>query len=269
MAIILVTGCSSGFGEAIALAFARRSDTVIATMRNPASAPTGLRDHASVEIATLDVTDAQSRDAIISDIMTRHGRIDVLVNNAGIGATASIEDTSEELMRKVFETNFFAPVALMQAVLPIMRAQGAGRIINVTAIGAILSTPLFGAYAAAKHALDSAAAIVDLEGRPFGIRAPSVLPGQFKTSIADKAPSPIVTRPYQPIADALTASREARAADVQTDLSQVVNAVVIAATDANPKPRYLAGLGIALELEASITELERLHAFEADRSGVA
>lgn len=269
MAICLITGCSSGFGEAIALAFADRGDTVVATMRNPAAAPASLAGHDRVELAALDVTDATARKAVIADVMARHGRIDILVNNAGIVASASVEDTPEEVSRKIFDTNYFAPVELMRAVLPIMRDQGGGRIVNVTAIGAILVTPLLSIYCASKHALDSASASVDLEGRPFGVRAPSVLPGQFKTSIADKSPPPIVTPPYQGIADSLAASREARAADVQSDLSQVIDAVIAAATDADPKARYLAGIGIALELEASLAELERLHAFDGARAGVA
>lgn len=269
MAICLITGCSSGFGEAIALAFAARGDDVIATMRNPGSAPDSLRGPANIELAALDVNDAAARRQLVEDTVKRHGRLDILVNNAGIVASASVEDTPEELSRKIFDTNYFAPVEMMRLALPIMREQGGGRIVNVTAIGALLVTPLLSIYCASKHALDSATASVDIEGRPFGVRAPSVLPGQFKTSIADKAPAPVVTPPYQGISDSLAAARAARAADVQTDLGQVVDAVIAAATDADPKSRYLAGIGIALALEPALAELEKLHAFDASRAGVA
>ena len=268
MAVRLITGCSSGFGEAIALAFAKRGDTVVATMRNPVGAPATLKGVGNIEIAPLDVTDPASRRAALDQVVSRHGRIDTLVNNAGVVASASIEDTPEELSRRIFETNYFGPVELMRAVLPIMRAQGGGRIVNVTAIGAILSTPLLGAYCASKHALDCAAAVVDIEGRPSGVRAPSVLPGQFKTSLLDKAPQ-MISEPYQGISEELRAARARRAADVLTDLSPVANAVLAAATDPEPQARYLVGIGLALEVQASMAELERLQAFAAQRCGLA
>src|ERR1044072_4114867 len=178
MALCLITACSSGFGEAIALRFADRGDSVVATMRNPEAAPAALKGRANIELVPLDVTDEASRQAALDHAISRHGRIDTLVNNAGIAAFGSIEDTPDELSRRIFETNYFGPVALMRAVLPIMRSQGGGRIINVTALGAIISTPLLGVYCASKHALDWAAAVVDIEGRPFGVRAPAVPPRQ-------------------------------------------------------------------------------------------
>ena len=267
MAVCLITGCSSGFGEALALAFARRGDTVVATMRNPDAAPATLKGFENIEIAPLDVTDEGSRRFALDRTVSRHGRIDTLVNNAGIVAAASIEDTPEELSRRIFEANYFGPVELMRAVLPIMRGQGGGRIVTVTAIGAILSTPLLGVYCASKHALDCAAAVVDIEGRPFGVRAPSVLPGQFQTAIMDKA-TRIVTEPYRGISDALQAARARHAADFLADLTPVTDAVIAAATDPEPKARYLAGVGLALEVEPSIAELERLQSLGAQRSGL-
>ena len=268
MSVVLVTGCSSGFGEAIALAFAERGDTVVATMRNPDGAPTTLKGRKNVDVAPLDVTDDASRRAAVDEVIRHHGRIDTLVNNAGIVASASIEDTPEELSRRIFETNYFGPVALIRAVLPILRGQGGGRIVNVTAIGAILCTPLLGVYCASKHALDCVSAVLDLEGRPFGIRVSSVLPGQFKTPLLVKA-TEIVTERYRGIHDTLQAARAAQAADVLTDLGPVTDAVLAAATDPIPKPRYLAGIGLALTVEPSMAELDRLHALSAQRCGVA
>lgn len=266
MAIRLVTGCSSGFGEVIANSFAARGDVVIATMRNPAIAPETL-NRSNIEIVPLDVTDKASRQACVDEVIRRHGRIDTLVNNAGMVAMASIEDSAEDLSRQIFDTNYFGPVELMKAVLPIMRANGGGRIVNVTAIGAILCTPLLGVYCASKHALDCASAALDIEGRPFGVRVPSVLPGQFKTAIMGKAP-PRVTEYYRGIHDSLQASRAARASDMLADLSPVSDAVLAAATDADPEPRYLAGVGLVNELATSVSELARLHALLAERSGL-
>lgn len=266
MPVRLITGCSSGFGEAIALAFAAQGDLVVATMRNPAEASAAL-DRGNIELLPLDVTDAASRQAALEEVIQRHHRLDTLVNNAGIVATGSIEDTSEDLMRRIFDTNYFGPVELMKAVLPIMRDQGGGRIVNVTAIGAILCTPLLGAYCASKHALDCASAVLDIEGRPFNVRAPSVLPGQFKTAIMAKGTTNVTER-YRVINEALQAARAERAADVLTDLSPVSAAVLAAATDPEPKPRYLAGVGLAEELTPSVAELERLQSLLAGRSGV-
>ena len=269
MAIILVTGCSSGFGEAIALGFAARGDIVYATMRTPSKASEALKAAGSnVILAPLDVTDPQSRAAILARVLSEQGRLDCLVNNAGIVAFGSMEDMPEQVSRQLFDTNYFAPVEMMRLVLPVMRKQGAGRIVNITAIGAVLSTALLGTYAATKHALDSATSVVDLEARPFGVRALSVLPGQFKTSIADKSPGQFKSAHYDGIAAALDSHRAARAADVQTDYAQVVHAVLAAATDSAPKPRYLAGIGLALKIEPALRELDKLHDYEAERAGV-
>lgn len=263
----LITGCSSGFGEAIALAFAARGDAVVASMRRPADASEALKKNINIDCLELDVTDAASRRAAFDYVMHKYGRIDTLVNNAGIVAVAAIEDTPEELSRRIFETNYFGPLALIQMVLPVLRRQGGGRIINITAIGAIISTPLLGIYCASKHALDCVSSVVDIEGRPFGVRAPSVLPGQFKTPIMGKEP-PMVTEPYQRISEALGAARMVREADILDDISPVADAVVAAATDANPKARYLVGIGQLTEAVApAMAELDILQDFSAQRCG--
>jgi NAD(P)-dependent dehydrogenase (short-subunit alcohol dehydrogenase family) len=250
------------------MAFAERGWTVIATMRTPTAADPALGSRSNVEVLELDVTDGASRERLIEEVVRRHGRIDVLVNNAGVGLVASVEDTEDRAERRLFETNYFGPVALIRKVLPIMRAQGGGRIVNVTAIGAIFSTPLLAAYCATKHALDAVSAAVDIEARPFGVRSSSVLPGQYRTSITDKSPPPVITGAYRRIAEDMARSRAARMADVQTDLSPVAAAVLEAATAAEPCPRYLVGEGIADELETCVGELERLHRFDACRAGL-
>jgi NAD(P)-dependent dehydrogenase (short-subunit alcohol dehydrogenase family) len=271
MAVVLVTGASSGFGEAISLGFLDAGHRVVASMRNPAAAPSALTDRLgpALRIIPLDVTSEPSRREAIEDVLAHEASLDVLVNNAGISLFASLEDTSSEAMRRVFETNYFGPCELMRAVLPIMRRQGRGRIVNISAIGAVLTTPLLNAYCASKHALDASSAAADIEVRPFGVRVLSVLPGQFKTEIGAKSPPPVIGAAYQGMAAHMAKGRAARAADVLTDLSPVVEQVLAAATDAEPRPRYLAGVGIALELKPALAELERLHAFESHRAGVA
>jgi NAD(P)-dependent dehydrogenase (short-subunit alcohol dehydrogenase family) len=270
MSVVVITGCSSGFGEAIALGFARRGARVITSLRRTEDASARLKEAiAPSDIVKLDVTNEASRAEFVRDVLGRHGRIDTLVNNAGMSFYGSIEDTSDELARRIFETNYFGPLALMRAVLPVMRAQQGGRVVNVTAIGVFLPTALLGVYSASKSALDAVSAAADLEGRPFGVRVPSVLPGQFNTAIAHKSPKPVVTEAYAGIAAALDRHRTAHAADFQSDYSQVVDAVIAAATDELPQTRYLAGIGIALRLEKALAEMESIQRFSAERAGLS
>ncbi len=268
MSVVLITGCSSGFGEATAIAFAQRGHTVVATMRDPAKASAALTEASkSVECVQLDVTDAAARDRVVQGVLDQHGRIDILINNAGQLIVSSIEDTDETLARHLFDVNYFAVVEMMRKVMPIMREQGNGRIVNVTAMGGIFSTALFGSYCASKHALDGISAVADIEMRGFGVRVATVLPGQFVTSIAKNAPPSTISAPYQPIQEALTRDRAGRAADFLEDVSGVVDAVVSAATDADPTPRALAGKGMVEELRTVVAELDRLQRYEAKRAG--
>jgi NAD(P)-dependent dehydrogenase (short-subunit alcohol dehydrogenase family) len=274
MTVVLVTGCSSGFGEAIALGFLRRGDTVVATMRKPNEAPASLdaaitEAKGRLEIVPLDVTSAESRASAVKRVMDRHGRLDVLVNNAGVACTGSLEDTPLEQLRLVFETNFFGPHEMMRLVFPIMRQQGAGRVVNVTAIGAIFSTPLYDAYCSSKHAMDSISAGADIDARSFGVRVVSVLPGQFKTSIGEKRLPGKVSAAYEGISSAMMKARQQRAGDVLTDLSPVVNAVIEGATHPDPKTRYAVGKGMAEMLEPVIRELDSLQGFDLKRAGFA
>jgi len=215
-------------------------------MRRPESAPEGLKalaadKSANVLIAPLDITNAASRGKAIDLAIQRFGRIDVLVNNAGITARGAIEDTPEELWRAIFETNLFGPIELIRLVLPLMRQQGGGRIINVTSVAALLKTPLLSAYGASKHALDTATAALDIETRSFGVRAACLMPGPFKTALPqnslDRAPSP----PYAAINRSFAEKFDAMEAKAPEDLSPVVDAVLAAATDADPAIRYPAG----------------------------
>ena len=135
MAIILVTGSSTGIGQEAALHMARKGHQVYAAVRSPATA-TELRDKIAAEdlparIIKLDLLDTASIDSAVADIMAREGRIDALVNNAGIGAGQSVEETPLEVVREIFETNYFGTVSVLRAVTPIMRKQRSGRIVNV------------------------------------------------------------------------------------------------------------------------------------------
>src|SRR5215207_8486795 len=189
MSVVLITGCSSGFGLEFVSAFAKRGDTVVATMRDVSRADAlksmiAERELSGVVIRQLDVNDAGSIARAVDETLRSQGSIDVLVNNAGIGTVGALEILDDAEFRQVFETNVFGPIAMTKAVLPSMRKQGSGRIVFTNAIGGILNTPYLGAYCSSKHALDCIAATWDIELRPFGIRVSSVMPSAFQTAFA-------------------------------------------------------------------------------------
>jgi len=250
----LITGCSSGFGLAIARGFSERGDTVVATARDPSRIPDSLTG------PRLDVTDRASIDAAVRTTIATHGRIDVLVNNAGIGTLGALEVLEDAQLKHVFDTNVFGAVAVTRAVLPHMRQQRAGRVIFMNAIGGILTTAYLGAYCASKHALDCIAAVFDLELRPFGIRVSSVYPSAFRTSMGQN--NVVVSGEGTAYADAIGAYREGLSQRIQngpSDLSPVVNAVIDAATNPDPALRYLVAAHLAEVLEPAVKVLDDLH----------
>jgi NAD(P)-dependent dehydrogenase (short-subunit alcohol dehydrogenase family) len=246
MPVALITGCSSGFGEAMALAFSKHGYKVIATMRKPEGAPASLRALVASKpedfvIAPLDVTDATARKAIIDLAVARFGHLDLLINNAGVGARGSFEDTPDSQWRMMFETNLFGPLDLIRLALPVMRTQGGGRIINVTSVAAMMKTPFMGAYCASKHAMDATTAALNIEARSFGVRVVSVMPGPFKTALPQKSLDREASAPYAVIAAHFNANFDGLVANAPEDVSPVVNAALAAATDPEPLLRYTAG----------------------------
>lgn len=192
MSVVLITGCSTGIGLETALAFARRGDTVYATMRNPAKATPLLEraaaDGITVEVLALDVTDDESVASGVREIEARHGAIDVLVNNAGIGSGGSVETIDMSRARDVMETNLWGAARTMRAVLPAMRAQRAGVIVNVTSVaGRVPGTSYEGWYAASKHGLNALSEAMVMELEPFNVRIACIEPGFFRTQITANA----------------------------------------------------------------------------------
>jgi len=188
MAVVLITGCSTGIGLEAALAFARRGDTTYASMRNVAKATT-LQDRAraeglDVEVVQLDVTDEDSVAAAIGPIEVQHGAVDILVNNAGIGSSGPIETIDLDKAAAVYDTNVWGAVRTVRAALPAMRAKGGGMIINVTSVaGRVPGSPYGGFYSSSKHALGTLSEALAWEVNPFGIRVACVEPGFFNTEI--------------------------------------------------------------------------------------
>lgn len=190
MAVVLITGCSSGFGLEAALAFAQRGDVTVATMRNVAKADV-LRERAAaagvdIEIEQLDVNDDASVDAAVAGVIERHGTVDVLVNNAGVGARGAVETMSMTSAHHLMDTNFWGPIRCIRAVLPTMRLQRSGVIINVSSLASLVPATAYSSmYAASKCAINAVSESLASEVEPFGIRVVSIEPGFFETAITD------------------------------------------------------------------------------------
>jgi NAD(P)-dependent dehydrogenase (short-subunit alcohol dehydrogenase family) len=178
----LITGASSGFGRAIAEAAVAADDVVIATARTAAVLSDLTEAHpGQVEALTLDVTDTAAIEAAVQDVIARHGRIDVLVNNAGRGHVGAAEETSDAELRSLFDVHVFGPAALVRAVLPHMRERRSGTIVQMSSMGGQMSFAGFSAYSGTKFALEGMSEALADEVRPLGIKVLIVEPGAFRT----------------------------------------------------------------------------------------
>ncbi|WIX75470.1 oxidoreductase [Amycolatopsis carbonis] len=181
----LISGCSSGFGRELVRAALAAGDRVMATARRPET----LADLAAaggdrVSTAAMDVTDPASIRAAVEATLAVFGRIDVLVNNAGVSVIGAVEETPVEYLRSMFDVNYFGAVELTQAVLPVMREQGNGTIVVMSSIGGLITFPGLSGYNATKHALKSLGEALSLELTPLGIRVVVVEPGMFRTQFS-------------------------------------------------------------------------------------
>lgn len=181
--VVLITGCSSGIGRATALRLARAGHTVYASARQ---SPNELAA-AGCRTLALDVTDDASMVRAVQQIEAEHGAVDVLINNAGYSQTGALEEIPIDLLRKQFETNVFGLVRLTQLVLPGMRRQGSGRIVNLSSMGGKLTFPGGGAYHATKHAVEALSDALRFEVRGFGIDVVLIEPGLIRTGFGAAA----------------------------------------------------------------------------------
>ena len=235
--VAVVTGASSGIGAAAASALVDAGFEVVGTSRRAASliAPPG------VTLIDLDVTSEESVAAAVGEVIERFGRIDVLVNNSGIGASGAAEDSSVELDRRVFDVNVFGVMRMTKAVLPHMRAQGQGRVVNVSSVLGFIPQPYMAAYASTKWAIEGWTESLDHEVREHGIRAVMVEPMWTNTGFDAK-----MLQADQPL-PAYASGRKAFAGYMAEALKQgdpaavVAASIVSAAKDPKPKARYAAG----------------------------
>src|SRR2546421_4169946 len=246
--VALVTGASSGIGEAAAHELLGAGFTVYGTSRK---ATVG-EERDGVVFVPLDVTDEESVAGAVHEVLARSGRIDVLVNNAGLGITGAAEESSIEQARALFDTNFFGSMRMTRAVLPQMREQGSGRIINVSSVLGLVPAPFGALYAATKHAVEGYSESLDHEVREFGVRVLLVEPAYTRTAFdANAIPADEPLALYARRRDVLDALL-AEAIKGGDEPSVVGETVVAAATDTRPKLRYPAG-----SLARRVTKLRR------------
>lgn len=244
--VALVTGASSGIGEATA----RKLQSLGFTVYGAARRVDRLQTLAGAGIRPLgtDVTDEESMKAGVDRIIAESGRIDVLVNNAGYGSYGAIEDVPIDEGRRQFEVNVFGAMALAQLVLPQMRAQRSGTIVNITSMGGKLHTPLGGWYHGTKFALEALSDCLRLEVAPFGIDVVVIEPGGIATEwggiAADNLEKTSGTGAYAAQANAVASSLRSEAnANRNSPPSVIANAIGTAVTANRPKTRYAVGFG--------------------------
>ena len=177
--VVLITGASSGIGKACADHLAKGGYRVYGTSRKPPSV-------APFRMMQLDVTDDESVEGTVNELLKREGRIDVLVNNAGIAMAGAIEDTSVEEARTQLETNFFGAFRMCWVVVPTMRAQKYGYIVTISSIGGQIAIPFQGLYSASKFALEGLSESLRMEVRPFGIKVILIQPGDHRTALTQR-----------------------------------------------------------------------------------
>jgi NAD(P)-dependent dehydrogenase (short-subunit alcohol dehydrogenase family) len=234
--VALVTGASSGVGRATALALAGRGWRVFGTSRSPSSSA-----ESGFELLPLDVRDDASVAACVAGVISRAGRLDLLVNNAGFEQAGALEELSLEEARGQFETNFFGVVRMVKEVLPIMRGQRSGRVINVSSLAGLAPIPFMGMYSASKFAVDGYTEALRLEVAPLGILVSQVEPGFLHTPMMGNRKAPA-----RAIADYELARERAFAATRASEEKgpgpeAVAETIVRIATSRRPRLRYLVG----------------------------
>ncbi len=240
---MLITGGSSGIGKAIGIYLKAKGYRVYGTTRNLAN----YSDFDDFYLLELDVRNKESIESAIKVLISKEGRLDVLVNNAGVGITGAIEETPNEEIIKAFDTNFNGPINVIKSVLPYMREQKAGLIINITSIAGYMGLPYRGIYSATKGALELITEALRMEVKDFGIQFTNLAPGDFATNIAaGRYHAPVIeSSPYY-----ASYGRTLKAINADVDTAgnpvKVAEMVLKIIQSKNPKVHYKAGAPLQL-----------------------
>lgn len=242
MQTALITGCSSGIGAAAARHFAAQGWAVAATMRDPA-AGAALKDAGRVETLALDVTDKASIERAVGETIARFGRIDALVNNAGYGLFGPFETATDADIEKQFATNLFGLFDVTRAVLPAMRAQTSGVVVNVASIGGLMTFPMNSLYHATKFAVVGFSESLNFELAPFGVRVKVVCPGGVATDFAGRSLAKTFKDDGRPYADGVARTMAAfrRNQGRYSSAETIAEGLYAAATDGTRQIRYVLG----------------------------
>lgn len=235
--VVLITGGSSGIGKSIGEFLNEKGYKVYGTSRNPQNIK-----GSKFPLVAMDVRDAESIKTAVTQVITETGRIDLLINNAGVGITGPLEEIPASEIKNNFETNLFGPIEVMKAVLPHMRSQKQGLIINVTSIAGYMGLPYRSVYSASKGALELITEALRMEVKSFGINIVNVAPGDFATNIAaGRYHAPLVKgSPYEvPYGNTLNTMNEH--VDSGSNPQQMAEAIYAIMKTPNPNVHYKVG----------------------------
>jgi NADP-dependent 3-hydroxy acid dehydrogenase YdfG len=266
--VILITGCSTGIGHDLTQQLTRNGYTVAATVRNINT----ISDLEAALILPLDVTNQDSIEKAVDSVIQKFGRIDVLINNAGFCQVGAIEELSSDQVQQIYDVNVFGVMRMIKAVVPIMRKQKSGRIVNLSSIAGKLVTPVNGAYSSTKFALEAISDALRMELEPFNIQVILIEPGAIKTNfdktvhvygdkILSNPTSPYIPlyRVYQRVSDGMR--------EHEPGPEAVTNVIQHALESSKPKARYLAGTAFSMKLvmalRDSVWDLIIRHLFKA------
>jgi NAD(P)-dependent dehydrogenase (short-subunit alcohol dehydrogenase family) len=253
-----VTGCSTGLGRALAKTLLRRGQQVAATARDPATIADIVAAYPDSALALeLDVRDPAQTQAAASAAERRFGAIDVVVNNAGHGLKAAVEEADESDVRDLFETNVFGLMAMTRAVLPGMRRRGRGHIVNITSTAGFIGNPGSGYYAATKFAVEGFSDSLAKEVLPLGIRVLVVAPGPFRTDFAGRSlkRSGVVMREYEQTAGKASAALAARNGRQPGDPERAAEAIIAAVRSTNPPGHLALGRSAVTRIREKLDEI--------------
>ena len=260
MRVWFITGASRGFGALIAQEALAAGDAVVATARDPATVTARLGAHERLLATRLDVTSETEAHAAVGAAVKKFGRIDVLVNNAGYGLLGAIEEASAEETQKLFGTNVFGLLGVTRAVLPHMRRQRSGRIINLSSVGGYTGYPGWGVYGATKFAVEGISEALAGEVAPLGIHVTVVEPGFFRTDFLDETSLSRTAQEIEDYRDTVGKTR-AHAADVNRgqrgDPRKLAKAFMRLVDDRNPPIRLPLGSDTVERIENKHAHVEQ------------